>query len=95
MGESTPFGRIRTWIVSLPDRLDRIVFRDLDLRATARGWQVLPGPRFRRTYRDPRWDGIRECPRCHGEGVEQNRRCPECAGDGTVRRLPTTVVGSS
>ena len=38
------------------DALDRKVFLDVDLDATARGWRVNRPRPFVRAYRDPRWD---------------------------------------
>jgi hypothetical protein len=84
---------VRTRISALLDRLDRFAFRELDLRATTRGWQVRRGRRFRRTYRDPRWDTIRACPTCAGRGDVGARTCADCDGAGTVRREPTELTG--
>jgi hypothetical protein len=82
-----------TWITALLDRLDRFAFRELDLRATARGWQVRRGRRFQRTYRDPRWDTIRACPTCAGRGDDGARTCAGCNGAGTIRQEPAELAG--
>lgn len=95
MNERTPEHRARTWISALLGRLDRFAFRELDLRATARGWHVAAGPRFQRTYRDPRWDSVQECPACHGAGHEGARPCAGCEGAGTVHLPIATLIGMS
>lgn len=93
MSERTPEHRARTWISSVLDRWDWFAFRELDLRATARGWQVIRESRFRRTYRDPRWDSVRACPVCHGNGLDGAGPCAECGGAGTVHREPVQLIG--
>jgi hypothetical protein len=94
MKERTTEHPARTWISGLLDRIDRFAFRDLDLDATARDWQVLRGPRFQRTYRDPRWDTIQECSTCHGSGSDGAHPCPRCEGRGTVRHEPAHLTGA-
>jgi hypothetical protein len=95
MTKSTPERRARTWISSVLDRLDRSAFREPDLRATAHGWQVRRERRFRRIYRDPRWDTVSECPTCHGSGHDRAQPCGTCAGAGTVRQEAAAHQGST
>ncbi len=47
--------RAASWIRML-DEADHLIFREPDLDAVARGWEVRREALFRRTYRDPRWD---------------------------------------
>jgi hypothetical protein len=94
MGKRTPEHRVRTWISDLVERADRFAFGELDLDATARGWEVRRDRPFRRTYRDPRWNTIVECPSCGGEGLDGAHSCGECDGMGTVRREPAPLAGA-
>jgi hypothetical protein len=75
-------------ITRLLDALDRLLFRDPDLRATARGWQVRRPRRFRRVYRDPRWDLVSPCGACAGTGAAGAHDCPDCDGSGRVIARP-------
>ena len=74
-------------IIRLLDALDRWLFREPDLRATARGWTVRKTRRFEREYRDPRWDLAVRCDGCGGEGTVGAHDCTHCGGRGRV--LPT------
>ena len=69
-------------ITRLLDTLERLIFRDPDLRATAHGWQVRRPSRFRRVYRDPRWDLVSPCRTCAGLGTVDSQACPDCDGSG-------------
>ena len=73
-------------IARLLDALDRLVFREPDLRATARGWQVRRPRRFIREYRDPRWNLVALCAACAGTGAVGAHGCPDCGGTGRVMR---------
>jgi hypothetical protein len=42
-----------------------------------------------RTYRDPRFDMLQECPRCGGEGSIDDEPCALCDSTGRVTRGPT------
>jgi hypothetical protein len=94
MNQRTTYHRARTWISDLLERADRFAFGELDLDATARGWEVRRDRRFHRTYRDPRWNTIEECPGCDGEGLDGARSCQQCDGMGTVRREPAPLAGT-
>jgi len=73
-------------ITRLLDALDRLLFREPDLRATARGWTVRRTRRFEREYRDPRWDNLVRCNECDGEGTCGAHTCPDCDGRGRILR---------
>jgi hypothetical protein len=73
-------------ITRLLDAVDRWLFRDLDLRATARGWTVRRTGRFEREYRDPRWDLVVRCEACDAEGTVGAHTCPDCGGRGRILR---------
>jgi hypothetical protein len=75
-------------ITRLLDALDRLLFRDPDLEATVRGWQVRRPRRFRRVYRDPRFDLVSPCAACGATGVVGPRDCPDCAGSGRIVERP-------
>jgi hypothetical protein len=69
----------------LRDFVERLLFRQPDLNALARGWEVHRPLPFRRVYRDPRWDSIAACADCHGTGFAAAHPCCTCSGRGTVR----------
>ena len=71
-------------ITRLLDFLDRWLFREPDLRATARGWTVRKIRRFEREYPDPRWDLAVRCEACDAEGTVGAHDCTDCAGRGRV-----------
>jgi hypothetical protein len=82
------------------DAVDRWAFRDPDIDATARGWQVGRPRRFLRTYRDPRWDLVSVCPACAGVGAVGARPCAVCDGAGRIiadpaERDPSEIVGAA
>ena len=65
------------------DRVERrdslrtqLIFREPDLDALARGWEVHRPTPFRRVYRDPRWDSIVACTDCQGTGLRRGARVP-------------------
>ena len=86
MTDSTPLARALAPLIGIGSMLDHLVFRALDLRALARGWEVQRTTSFRRVYRDSRWRGISACADCRGTGLGATRRCTWCGGVGTVRR---------
>jgi len=70
--------------------MGEIVFARSDARADRHGWEVT---RFRsglrRSYRDPRFALLRDCPQCGGNG--RNPRggdCARCLGAGRVLHDP-------
>lgn len=91
MEENTLFGAFPTPVGRLLDRLDRMLFRDPDERATARGWQVGRGRVFARTYRDPRFDLLSACMECDGTGLNGVLSCPNCTGTGVLRAVGLDV----
>lgn len=90
---SIPSNPVCTWFVQLLDMIDQVAFRHIDLDATARGWQVHRNRRFSRTYRDPRWDLVSQCPSCEGSGSSGARACERCGGAGRIRQEPAPSVG--
>ena len=58
-----------------------------DTEAYWRDWQIIKthGGLGRR-YRDPQFDTLAECLKCHGAGVTAARPCPPCAGTGRITR---------
>ena len=85
MTQRTPNERAATRISRLRDRLAHLLFREPDLDALARGWQVHRPSTFRRLYRDPRWNSVVACADCQGTGVNVTRACGPCDGRGTLR----------
>lgn len=94
MENTTPPEARRRRFARLLDAIDRFAFREPDLDALARGWEVRRGARFVRTYHDPRWDSVTSCPSClHRMAV--GAACERC-GDGAAGRVPAAGrVGSS
>jgi hypothetical protein len=82
---STPEGRPATRLSRLRERVARWIFREPDLDALARGWEVHQPTPFRRVYRDPRWHSIVACTDCGGTGLDGAHECPVCDGRGTLR----------
>ena len=85
MKEDTPDVRVGARSCRLRDFVERLLFRQPDLNALARGWEVHRPLPFRRVYRDPRWDSIAACADCHGTGFAAAHTCCTCSGRGTVR----------
>jgi hypothetical protein len=57
-----------------------------DARARGRGWQVtVQRGGLGRSYRDPRFDLLVECPQSRGAGVDaDDRPCRRCPGPGRL-----------
>jgi hypothetical protein len=74
-----------SWLTAIPRRLGDRLFVMNDTEAYWRGWQITKthGGLARR-YRDPRFDTLAECPKCHGAGVTADLRCPPCLGTGRI-----------
>jgi len=85
---STPEGRPATRLSRLRERVGRWIFREPDLDALARGWEVHRPSTFRRVYRDPRWHSVVACAACEGSGLDGAHECPACDGRGTLRLAP-------
>jgi hypothetical protein len=81
----TPLARTTTRLTRLRVAVENLIFRQPDLDAVARGWEVHRPTPFRRVYRDPRWHSIVACAACRGTGLDATRVCPACDGRGTVR----------
>lgn len=85
MTDGTTDGRAATRLSRLRDRVTQWVFRETDLDALARGWEVHQPSPFRRVYRDPRWNSIVACADCGGTGLAGAHACDVCDGRGTLR----------
>jgi len=74
-----------SWLAAIPRRLGDRLFVTNDTEAYWRDWQITKthGGLARR-YRDPRFDTLAECPKCHGAGVTADLPCPPCLGTGRV-----------
>jgi len=73
------------WLAAIPRRLGDRLFVTNDTEAYWRDWQITKthGGLARR-YRDPRFDTLAECPKCHGAGVTADLPCPPCLGTGRI-----------
>ncbi len=72
-------------LTALPRRLGNRLFVMNDTEAYWRRWQITKthGGLARR-YRDPRFDTLAECPKCHGAGVTADLPCLPCLGTGRI-----------
>ena len=87
--------RVPGILTLLLDAVDRRFFRDPDVDAIARGWQVSRPRRFVRGYRNPKFDRISICAACAGAGAVGARTCPGCDGNGRIIAGPAESVGVS
>jgi len=73
------------WLAAIPRRLGDRLFVMNDTEAYWRDWQIIKthGGLARR-YRDPQFDTLAECPKCHGTGVTADLPCPPCLGTGRI-----------
>jgi len=73
------------WLAAIPRRLGDRLFVVNDTEAYWRGWQITKthGGLARR-YRDPRFDTLAGCPKCHGAGVTADLPCAPCLGTGRI-----------
>jgi hypothetical protein len=74
-----------SWLAAILRRLGDRLFVMNDTEAYWRGWQITKthGGLARR-YRDPRFDTLAECPKCHGAGVTADLPCAPCLGTGRI-----------
>ncbi len=73
------------WLAAIPRRRgDRLFFAN-DTEAYWRDWQIIKthGGLARR-YRDPRFDTLADCPKCHGAGVTADLPCAPCLDTGRI-----------
>ena len=74
-----------SWLAAIPRRLGDRLFVMNDTEAYWRDWQITKTHGgLGRSYRDPRFDTLAECPKCHGAGVTADLPCPPCLGTGRV-----------
>ena len=92
MTQSTPDDRAATRLSRLRVAIENLIFRDADLNALARGWEVHRPRPFRRAYRDPRWHSVVVCGDCRGTGLQAAHACPSCDGRGTLRLADTDAA---
>ena len=59
-----------SWLAAIPRRLGDRLFAMNDTEAYWRSWQITKTQGgLGRSYRDPRFGTLAECPRCHGAGA--------------------------
>jgi hypothetical protein len=74
-----------SWLTAILRRLGDRLFTVNDTEAYWRGWQITKTHGgLARSYRDPRFGTLAECPKCHGAGVTADLPCPPCLGTGRV-----------
>jgi hypothetical protein len=91
MSKTTSNERRWTLVERICSRVESLIFREPDLDAIARGWQVRRERPFHHVYRDPRWDSVSACTGCRGSGMSGAAACRDCDGRGTVRTGTDTV----
>ncbi len=79
------------WLAAIPRRLGDRLFAMNDTEAYWRDWQITRTQAgLGRSYRDPRFDTLAECPKCRGAGatagVAADLPCPPCLGTGRITR---------
>lgn len=62
------------------------LFFEGDAQALRHGWQIQTRHAgLSRTYRDPRFDQLTQCPDCHGRGSgASGHRCQRCSATGRI-----------
>jgi len=82
----TVVGRLLlSWLAALPGRLGDWLFAANDTEAYWNDWQITKTRGgLGRSYRDPRFDLLAECPKCHGAGGPAKLPCPPCLGTGRI-----------
>ncbi len=74
-----------SWLAAIPRRLGDRLFVMNDTEAYWGGWQIAkPHGGLARRYRDPRFDTLAECPKCHGAGGLADLPCVPCLGTGRI-----------
>lgn len=66
--------------------LGRLLFGRADRRAATYGWEISSGPRgLSRTYHDPRYRQLVDCPACAGASADDPLgACAVCHGRGRI-----------
>ena len=74
-----------SWLTAIPRRLGDRLFVMNDTEAYWRRWQITKTHGgLARSYRDPPFDALAECPKCHGAGVTADLPCIPCLGTGRI-----------
>jgi hypothetical protein len=83
--ENKPRNRVARWLAGRIAAVGARLFAAEDLAATQHGWQITQRRGgMGRSYRDPRFDTLRSCPRCHGSGATDGNPCIPCDATGRV-----------
>ncbi len=78
-------GVLLSWPAAIARRLGDRLFAMNDTEAYWRDWQITKvHGGLRRRYRDPRFDTLAECAKCHGAGVTVDLPCAPCLGTGRI-----------
>lgn len=76
-----------SWLAAFPARLGDRLFAANDTEAYWHDWQVTKTHGgLGRSYRDPRFGLLAECPKCRGAGGTAKLPCPPCHGTGRITR---------
>jgi len=82
------------WLSKVIEAVGNRVFRTDDQWAIEHNWQITRRHGgLSRSYRDPRFDTLRACPRCGGSGGIPDEPCATCDGTGRVRRVASYPEG--
>jgi hypothetical protein len=89
----TNWCKIDSFLPKLKSRLARIaqrIFSAPDADARRHGWQItITNDGLGRSYRDPRFDRLRACSACEGQGCyPRDTICSVCDGAGRIRLNP-------
>ena len=74
-------------LAAVPVRTGDRLFAVNDNEAYWHDWQTTrTSGGLGRSYRDPRFDRLAECPKCHGAGGTVKAPCPPCDSTGRITR---------
>jgi hypothetical protein len=77
--------RLVRWLRKQAEAAGQRLFARDDLKAAQHGWQIVTRyGGLGRQYWDPRFDTLRECPRCAGSGAAGDEPCAPCAATGRI-----------
>jgi hypothetical protein len=94
--ENKARGPTTRWLARLIEAAGEGLFAVPDRVAVQHGWRITAHHGgLGRCYRDPRFDTLDACRRCHGSGETDSEPCVPCGGSGRVTRVRSRQNGQS